>query len=79
VIALGVSPTVFAWTLRRDIPGVPDLATLADYAGDAATLGIITRPELIPALAREYAVEQVQTKATQGAYRLLRMHRRKPP
>ena len=79
VFALGVSPTVFAWNMRRDIPGVPDLAALAPRIRTNATVGVITTPDLIPALEREYAVEALETRATAAGYRLLRLRRRELP
>ena len=79
VFALGVSPTVFAWNMRRDIPGIPDLATLARYIRAPSTVGVITTPDLVPSLERDYGVEVIETQTKSSAYRLLRVQPREPP
>ena len=79
VFVLGVSPTVFAWTMRRDIRSVQTPDTLARELRSGVEVGVITTPGLAAALERELAAQVLETQTTSAAYRLLRLPARDAP
>lgn len=79
VFVLGVSPTVFAWTMRRDIRSVQTPDTLAREIRSGVAVGVITTPGLAATLERELAAQVLETQTTSAAYRLLRLPARDAP
>lgn len=75
VAALGVSPTLYAWTLRRDVRGIAHVDDLATWVPHNVTVGLIASTPWQVSLAERYRVEILNAADPPQQPRLLLLHR----
>ena len=76
VAALGVSPTLYAWTLQRDVRGIARVDDVATWMPNTATVGLIVSSSWQAPLAQRYRVEVLNASDPPPQPRLLLLHRK---